>query len=298
MLNSTLSVMVPTLCKTLHPGKPETPGRRVAGAEAAVPWEFLLIGATAGFAAGYLGIGGGFIVVPALLLVFGRDPATAPIAAQLAVATSLAAMLATSLSSILAHHRRRAIRWDVFARLAGGLALGALAGAWIADRIGTDALTRIVAVVALTAGLQLLLFSARERARPLPGFASGSLGGGIIGAVSSLVGIGGGSITAPWLMWHGVRAQNAVATAAACGYPIALAGTTGFMALGAGAARDTVDGALGYVHLEAVVWIAAASIFTAPLGAWAVHESPPQWVRRAFGVFLLLVAARLFIGTA
>lgn len=263
-----------------------------------MPWEFLLIGAAAGFAAGYLGIGGGFIVVPALLWVFGRDPSTAPVAAQLAVASSLAAMLATSLSSILAHQRRRAIRWDIVARLAAGLAVGALAGAWIADRVGTDVLTRIVATVALTAGLQLLLFRAREGARPLPGFGGGSLGGGVIGAVSSLVGIGGGSFTAPWLMWHGVRAQAAVATAAACGYPIAVAGTAGFLLFGAGAATSGMTGTVGYVHLGATLWIAAASIVTAPLGARAVHGSPPHWVRRVFGVFLLLVAARLFIGAA
>jgi uncharacterized membrane protein YfcA len=263
-------------------------------------WEYLLIGVVAGLSAGYLGIGGGFIVVPALLWVFGRDPATAPAAAQLAVATSLAAMLATSLSSIVAHHRRRAIDWAVVGRLAPGLALGALAGAWIADRISTVSLTRIVAVVALVAGLQLLLFRARERAGARPGFARGTLVGGMIGTVSSLVGIGGGSFTAPWLMWHGERAQRAVATAAACGYPIALAGTAGFLGLAAsgGGAGGSLEGTVGHVHVAAALGIAAASIVTAPIGAWAVHKSPPQRVRWAFGVFLLLVAARLFTGSA
>lgn len=255
-------------------------------------WEFALIGLAAGFAAGYLGIGGGFVVVPALLWLFGQDVATAGDAAQLAVGTSLATMLATSLSSIIAHHRRGAIRWIVVRRLTLGLLAGALLGAWIADGISTQNLSLIIALFAALAGIQLLLFKAREQERPLPG-AAGSTGiGGLIGSISSLVGIGGGSITAPWLMAHGVRAQSAVATAAACGYPIALAGTIGFIGLG----WDTpVPGVktIGYVHLEALAGIAVFSVLAAPISAWAVHKSPPHQVRRAFGVFLLLVAARI-----
>jgi uncharacterized membrane protein YfcA len=117
--------------------------------------------------------------------------------------------------------------------------------------------------------------------------------GGVIGAISSLVGIGGGSLTAPWLMWHGIRAQTAVATAAACGYPIALAGTLAFMRLGAD--NTALDNTLGYVHLPALFGIAVCSVLTAPLGAWLTHKSPPHMVRRAFGVFLLLVAARMLL---
>ncbi|MEM1411573.1 MAG: sulfite exporter TauE/SafE family protein [Pseudomonadota bacterium] len=254
-------------------------------------WEFALVGLVAGLAAGYLGIGGGFVVVPALLWLFSRDPATAPAAAHLAVGTSLATMLATSLSSIVAHHRRAAVRWDIFLRLAGGLLGGALLGAWIADFVDSRTLMLVVALVAFLAGLQLLLFTAEERDLPAPGFGRGTLAGSTIGAVSSLVGIGGGSITAPWLMWHGIRAQQAVATAAAGGYPIALAGAAGFMLTGWG--EDLGPGTLGYVHLGAAVGIAVFSVLAAPVGAWAVHKSPPQRVRRAFGVFLLLVAGRI-----
>ncbi len=256
-----------------------------------IGWEFAVIGLVAGFAAGYLGIGGGFVVVPALLLIFSRNPETASLAGHLAVGTSLATMLATSLSSILAHHRRGAVRWDTFRRLAPGLLLGAAAGAWIAGQVSTRVLSLVVAVVAALAGLQLLLFKAPERSGTLPGTAGSTAVGSVIGAISSLVGIGGGAITAPWLMWHGVRAQQAVATAAACGYPIALAGTAGFIAVGWAEAAG--PGRLGYVHVGAFVGIAVFSVLAAPVGAWAVHKSPPHRVRRAFGVFLLLVAGRI-----
>ncbi len=256
-------------------------------------WEFALIGLAAGFAAGYLGIGGGLIVVPCLILLFSRDPATAPVASHLAVATSIGTMLATSLSSIVAHQRRGAIRWDVVRRLTVGLLLGAAAGAWLADQVSTRALAWVFGGFAALTGLQMLFLRPRERPGELPGIGGSNLVGGIIGTVSSLVGIGGGAMTAPWLMWHGVRAQVAVATAAACGYPIAVAGTLAFVFLG----RDEVRGldSLGYVHLPALVGIAVFSVVAAPVGAWAVHKSPPQRVRRAFGVLLLLVAVRMFL---
>jgi uncharacterized membrane protein YfcA len=116
----------------------------------------------------------------------------------------------------------------------------------------------------------------------------------IIGAISSLIGIGGGALTGPWQMWHGVRAQTAVATSAACGYPIAVAGTLSFVWLGWNG--DLPGQALGYVHLPAFVGIALASALAAPLGAATVHRLPAGLVRRIFGVFLVLVGSRMLIG--
>ncbi len=256
-------------------------------------WEFALIGLAAGFAAGYLGIGGGVIVVPALVFVFGRDPATAPVASHLAVATSVATMLATSLSSIVAHHRRGAIRWDAVRLLAAGLLLGAALGAWLADQVSTRALAAVFGVFAAFAGVRMLMARQGPSERPLPGRGAGLALGTAFGAISSLVGIGGGVLTGPWMMAHGVSPQRAVATAAACGYPIAVAGTVAFMLLG----REETGGlsSLGYVHLPALAGIAVFSVLSAPLGARAVHGSPPQWVRRAFAVLLLGVAARMIL---
>jgi len=251
--------------------------------------EFGLIGALTGFLAGYLGIGGGLVMVPALTWLFSRDAATADHAVHLAVATSLSTMLVTSLSSIIAHHRHRAVLWRTVRRFTPGLLLGAATGAWLADRLATRQLGMVFGAYALLTGLQLMLRSGSQGHRALPGWVGHGLVSGVIGLISSMVGIGGGSMTVPWLMWHGIRAQTAVATAAACGYPIALAGTVSFVLLGA----DTTGSSLGFVHLPAFTGIAMLSALTAPLGARAVHGSPPHLVRRVFGGMLLLVAWRM-----
>jgi hypothetical protein len=118
--------------------------------------------------------------------------------------------------------------------------------------------------------------------------------GGIIGTISSLIGIGGGAMTVPWLLWHGVRAQNAIATSAACGYPIAIAGTLSFVLLGQ--ASNLSTGPLGYVHLPAFIGIAATSALAAPLGVATVHRLSPKSIKRVFGVFLIFVGLRMLTG--
>jgi len=257
-------------------------------------FEFAIIGIIAGYLAGFLGIGGGFVVVPALTLLFLRDTETAPLAIHMAVATSLATMLVTSLSSILAHQRRGAIRWPLVRSLAGGLIVGAVLGALIADALAEEALTRVFGLFAVLAGLQLIVARNPEGERPLPGQPGISGVGVVIGTISSLIGIGGGALTGPWQLWHGIRAQNAVATSAACGYPIAIAGTLSFIALGW---QDGLTGhLLGYVHLPAFAGIALTSALAAPFGAATVHRLPPRLVRRLFGVFLILVGARMLSG--
>ena len=254
--------------------------------------EYAMTGLLAGFLAGYLGIGGGLLLVPVLSWLFSRDPALAGMAVQMAVATSLATMLFTSLSSILTHHRRGAILWTLVRQLTPGLLAGALLGSFIADRIGNVALGSVFGVFALIVGLQMLRRPGQVRSRPLPGtFAMTGTGLGI-GTVSSLLGIGGGSLTVPWLLWHGRGVQNAIATAAACGYPIAIAGTLGFVVLG-----DTQASAamLGYVNVQALAGVALFSVLGAPLGATAVHNSSPVLAKRLFAVFLLIVAVKMLM---
>ena len=254
--------------------------------------EYALTGLFAGFLAGYLGIGGGLVLVPALSWLFSRDPATADVAVQMAVATSLATMLFTSMSSLLAHHRRGAILWSLVRQMIPGLLAGALLGSIIADRIGSVALGNVFGVFALVIGLQMLRGTRQTAGRPLPGRLAVTGTGFGIGTVSSLLGIGGGSMTVPWLLWHGQRVQNAVATAAACGYPIAIAGTLGFVILG-----DSTSTALtlGYVHLPALAGVAVFSVMGAPLGVAAVHRSSPLLAKRFFAAFLLLVAVKMLL---
>ena len=255
--------------------------------------EFALIGLLAGYLAGFLGIGGGFIVVPALTFLFLKDPITAPGAIHMAVATSLSVMLVTSLSSLLAHHRKRAIYWPLVRSMAVGLMAGAILGAAIADYLQGEILIRVFGLFAILAGLQLILGRHSDGEKPLPGQLSTSAAGGVIGFISALIGIGGGAMTVPWLLWHGVQAQKAVATSAACGYPIAIAGSLSFVLLGRGGGLP--DEALGYVYLPAFAGIALAGALAAPLGAATVHRLPPRAVRRVFGLFLAFVGAHMLL---
>jgi uncharacterized membrane protein YfcA len=254
--------------------------------------DYALIGLIAGFLAGYLGIGGGLIIVPALSWLFARDSATADFAVHMAVATSLSTMLITSLSSIYAHHRRGAVLWPIALNLAPGLLAGAVIGALLAVRLTTDMLGAVFGLYVAVAGLQLLTGKEAKGHKPLPGRMGSGVTGGIIGMISSLVGIGGGSMTVPWLLWHGREIRQSVATAAACGFPIALAGTATFILLG----QDKIgfDSAMGFIHLPAFSGVVIFSVLFAPLGAAAVHGSPPVVVRRIFGAFMLLVAWRMF----
>jgi len=252
--------------------------------------EYALTGLFAGFLAGYLGIGGGLVLVPVLSWIFSRDPATANIAVQMAVATSLATMLFTSMSSLLAHHRRGAILWSLVRQMLPGLLSGALLGSVIADQIGELALGQVFGAFALIVGLQMMRGTRQPGDHPLPGKISAAGTGFGIGTISSLLGIGGGSMTVPWLLWHGQRVQSAVATAAACGYPIAIAGTLGFVLLGE---NQSSTPTLGYVNLQALAGVAVFSVLGAPLGVAAIHRSSPQLAKRLFAVFLLIVAMKM-----
>jgi uncharacterized membrane protein YfcA len=254
--------------------------------------EYALTGIVAGFLAGYLGIGGGLVLVPALSWLFSQDPATQNVAVQMAVATSLATMLFTSMSSLLSHHKRGAILWSLVRQMTPGLLIGALLGSFIADRIGDLALGNVFGVFALIVGLQMLLGTRHTGGRSLPGLLPVTATGFGIGTISSLLGIGGGSMTVPWMLWHSQRVQTAVATAAACGYPIAIAGTLGFALLGEG---PSTAPSLGYVHLPALAGVAVFSVLGAPLGVAAVHRSSPLLAKRLFAAFLLIVAVKMLL---
>jgi len=201
-------------------------------------------------------------------------------------------MLFTSMSSLLAHHKRGAILWPLVRQMVPGLLAGALLGSFIADRIGNSALATVFGVFALVVAVQLLRGGGRSGHRPLPGWPGVAGTGFGIGTVSSLLGIGGGSMTVPWLLWHGREVRNAVATAAACGYPIAIAGTLGFVILGD---NPSAAPSLGYVHLTALAGVAVFSVLGAPLGVAAVHRSSPLLAKRVFAVFLLVVAVKMFL---
>ncbi len=256
---------------------------------------FLATGVLAGLLAGLFGVGGGVIVVPALILIFGHLGIGGDWVAHLAVGTSLAAIVGTGAASAAAHHRRGGVRWDLVLRLAPGIVLGAWAGAGLAGQIPESCLRRVFALFLVYVGLTMLRGARGGDPRQLPG-ALGLAGmGALIGAVSALVGIGGGTLTVPYLSARAVPLRQAVGTSAACGLPIALAGAAGFVLVGLGRA-GLPDWSSGFVYWPAVGLILVASIPSAPWGARLAHGLPVATLRRAFAWFLLLMAAYLGLG--
>ena len=256
---------------------------------------YLAIGALSGVLAGLFGVGGGAVMVPALILLFGAlGGIGGDWMAHLAVGTSLATIIGTGAASTLAHHRRGGVRWDIVRPLAPGIVIGALAGAALAGWIPSLWLQRIFAVFLAYVGVRLLMTSttAVSAPHPLPGRAGLAATGGGIGLLSSLVGIGGGTLTVPFLSSRGIGMRQAVGTSAACGLPIAVAGALGFVLVGWGRS-GLPDWSSGFVYWPAVSTMLIASIPTAPLGARLAHSLPVPLLKRLFGVLLLLIAARL-----
>lgn len=252
----------------------------------------LLAGALGGFLAGLFGIGGGLVLVPMLAFVFSIQKFPAETVMVMAVATSLATIVLTSISSIIAHHRLGAVLWDKAFRLAPGIMLGSAVGAMIAHFISGDMLRYIFAAFLFYVGVQMAL-----QITPAVGKLRQSLGldwavATVIGMVSALLGIGGGTLTVPYLVGCQYPIRNAVAISCVCGLPIALAGTLSYAVLGWNQA-GLPEGSLGYVYMPAFVGIVLCSIVTAPLGAKLVHILPAQQLKRYFSILVFVVAIRL-----
>ena len=256
--------------------------------DASLVVSFLILGAFTGLAAGLLGIGGGMLMVPFITLLLTARDFPAELVVKVAIATSLTTILFTSISSVRAHHRRGAVRWDVFRTLATGMVVGSLLGAQIAHWLKGSVLAITFAIFVSLMATQMLFGRKTNADRTLPG-ASGMLGmGGLIGAVAAIVGAGGGFITVPFLTRANVRIHEAVATSAACGFPIALAGTVGYVITGWNLALP--PGTVGYVYLPALVCIAFMSMLTAPLGARAAHAMSVARLKRVFALLLYALA--------
>ena len=250
----------------------------------------LAVGAVIGFAAGLLGIGGGMLAVPFMMLVFTAMKLPPQHILHMAIATSLATILFTSISSVRAHHKRGAVLWPVAARLAPGILAGSLLGARLAAALPTHALAVVFALFVAVSATQMLFDRKPQPHRQLPGTAGMVGAGGAIGFVSAIVGAGGAFISVPFMTWCNVRIHNAVATSASLGFPIAAAGTIGY-ALTGWHATDEVAGTVGYVHVPALVSVACASVLTAPQGARLAHSLDTRRLKRVFAVMLYLLAA-------
>lgn len=255
---------------------------------------YLLLGAAAGVLAGLFGVGGGIIIVPVLVLSLASQGVHAEVLTHLAVGTSLATIVFTSINSLLEHHRRGAVRWPLFRWLTLGILLGTVLGALTAAAIEGPWLQKIIGTFAVVIAVQLAFELKPRASRDVPGKPALAAAGGVIGWASAIFGIGGGSLTVPFLVWRSVSIQQAVATSAACGLPIAIAGALSFIWTGWGNPR-LPEWSLGYVYLPAVLGIALTSMFFARFGARLAHRLPPRLLKRLFALLLLSVGLSFLV---
>ncbi len=253
------------------------------------------VGLVAGFLAGLFGVGGGLIIVPALSLTFAAQHFPASFILHLALGTSLTSIVFTSISSVFAHHKHQAIRWDIVRKITPSIIIGALLGTLIAARVSSHALTVFFIIFLAYAGTQMLLDVKTKPSRELPNLPVLSLVGSGVGVISSLVGIGGGTLSVPFLAWHNVNLHRAIATSAAIGVPIALSGALGYLVNGlsvSGLPRLSV----GFIYLPALVCIVASSIMTAPIGARLAHKIPVALLKKTFSLLLYAIGGRMAYG--
>lgn len=253
---------------------------------------FLALGAVVGVAAGLLGIGGGGIMVPVLTGLFVSQGFPAEHVVHLALGTSMAAIVPTALASMRAHHAKGAVLWAVVQQITPGILLGTFAATFVAAYLPTYWLAIIFASFMAYVSVQMWLNIKPQAHRELPGIAGLSLAGLVIGGVSALVAIGGGSLSVPYMMWCNVNIRNAIATSAGIGLPIALAGTAGYLLNGwsvAGLPEHTV----GFIYWPAVVLIALTSSFTTRVGANLAHSLPVGTLKKVFAVLLVLLSLKM-----
>jgi len=249
----------------------------------------LLLGSCMGFLAGLLGIGGGMTMVPFMLLLLEAQGFPPELRIKVAVATSLATICFTSLASVRAHHARGAVRWPVALKLAPGIVLGSLLGAQFAGAMPALLMTLLFAAFVGFSATQMLLERRPRPGRQLPGTLGLVGASGAIGGVSSLVGAGGAFVSVPFMTWCNVPIHEAIGTSAALGFPIALAGTLGYVFAGRHLS-GLPPGTLGYVYLPALLVIASASMLAAPFGARASHAMNVRQLKRVFAAMLYVLA--------
>ena len=253
------------------------------------------LGAVAGVLAGMLGIGGGLVIVPMLVFAFGWQHFPDSVIMHLALGTSMASIIFTSVSSFLAHHQRGAVQWDVVRRIVPGILVGTFLGSCLAARMSTGFLKGFFVVFLYYVATQMLLNRKPKPSRQLPGMLGMSGVGGIVGSLSSLVGIGGGTLSVPFMIWCNIPVHTAIGTSAAIGFPIAVSGTLGYLYNGLHFS-DLPGYSFGFIYLPALFGLVLASVLTAPLGVRLAHSLPVDRLKRIFAFVLFVVATRMAYG--
>jgi len=259
---------------------------------------YILTGAFAGFSAGLLGIGGGLIIVPVLYFIFSTQGYEQQHLMHIALATSLATIVITSISSTHAHQRKHAVLWPIVLLLAPGIALGAWLGASFATQLDSAILKPVFGIFEIFVALLMFSNYQSKQHKLTIKTVNGLIGGSIIGGISSIVGIGGGTLTVPFLHWHKINIKNAIATSAACGLPIAVFATASYIFNGwniTDESKKKKKTLVGYVHMQAFAVIATSSFLFAPLGAKLAHSISDVLLKKVFSIFLLLLGLKMLL---
>lgn len=252
----------------------------------------MIAGTVSGLLAGLFGIGGGLILVPILVFLFKSQDFSADFIMHMAVATSLSTIVLTSISATLAHHRLKSVIWHKVYNLVPGIVIGSVLGAVIADTISADSLRIIFAIFLLYIGGQMAFQIKPEAVVMRQSRLLDAAVAIVIGTLSSLLGIGGGTMTVPYLVRGQYPVRNAVGIASACGLPIAFGGTLSYMLLGYGK-TGLPAGSWGYVYLPAFAGIVLLSMITAPVGAKLAHKLPAQTMKSYFSLLIIIMAVKL-----
>lgn len=251
---------------------------------------YAVLGIVAGFAAGLLGIGGGMLLVPFMTALLTAQGIPMDLVVHAAIATSMASIIFTSMSSVRAHHMRRAVRWDLVASFAPGIVIGGLiSGGAVFAALKTGWLALVFSLFVGYSALQMLRNRKPKPSRQMPGRLGTGAVGSVIGFVSGLVGAGGGFISVPFMTWCNVALHQAVGTSAALGFPIAIANTVGYIWSGM-QASDLPPGMLGYVYWPALLVLVFFSMLFAPLGAKLAHSLPVATLKKVFAALLFMLA--------
>lgn len=255
-------------------------------------WAYLLTGAAVGFLAGLLGIGGGMVMVPALVFIFTAKGFAADHMMHLALATAITTITFTSIASVRAHHRHGAVDWTIARAMSPGIVVGSFAAALAAGLVPTRPLALFFTGFMFFAATQMLFQRQPKSTRALPGAAGVFAAGAVIGGFSSLLAAGGAFLSIPFLAWCNVPLRRAIGTAAANGFPIAVAGSAGYVLQGL-RVDGLPAGSLGFVYLPAVALIVATSMLAAPWGARLAHRLPITRLRTVFALMLYALGARM-----
>ena len=255
---------------------------------------YAFTGAIAGVLAGLLGVGGGLVIVPMLNIAFGIVALPQEYIQHLALGTSLASIMFTSVSSLRAHHQRGAVVWPIVKALTPGILIGTFLGSKVAALLSTRFLSGFFVCFLYYVAAQMLLNIKPKASRQVPGGVGMFGAGGVIGGVSALVGIGGGTLSVPFMTWCNVPLHTCIGTSAAIGFPIAVAGAAGYYVNGLSASLPGLaEGYAGFIYLPALVGVAAVSILTAPLGAKLAHSLPVGKLKKIFAALLIAMATRM-----